>query len=154
MRTANAWFTSYSGDHQNSTNRTIHWVCVPAILWAVIAALWTVPVPAELGAPWLWAGAAMALALVFYWRTSSRIGLAMLALFGLLSALTNALYSALGPPRLFGLAVAVFVVAWVGQFIGHKFEGKRPSFLTDLSYLLVGPAWLVSKLMRRAGLAF
>ncbi|MGO9063566.1 MAG: Mpo1-like protein, partial [Myxococcaceae bacterium] len=56
MRTANAWFTSYSGDHQNSTNRTIHWVCVPAILWAVIAALWTVPVPAELGAPWLWAG--------------------------------------------------------------------------------------------------
>jgi uncharacterized membrane protein YGL010W len=48
----------------------------------------------------------------------------------------------------------VFVLAWIGQFIGHKIEGARPSFFTDLAYLLIGPAWLVGKLMRRAGVAY
>ncbi|MGO9830869.1 MAG: DUF962 domain-containing protein [Myxococcaceae bacterium] len=153
MRTADAWFTSYGSDHQHPTNRTLHWLCVPAILWASIAALWTIPVPAALGAPWLWAAMAMALALLFYFRLSARVGLAMLVLFALLSALTRALYGSLGPSRLLALAAAVFVLAWVGQFIGHHYEGKRPSFLTDLSYLLVGPAWLVSKVLRRAGWA-
>jgi len=48
----------------------------------------------------------------------------------------------------------VFVVAWVAQFVGHKVEGKRPSFLTDLAYLLIGPAWIVAKVMRRLGIAY
>ena len=154
MRTAEEWFSSYSRDHQNSTNRGIHWVCVPSILWAVIAALWTIPVPQALGVPGLFSCLAMAAALVFYFRLSRSLGLVMFAVFILLGALSNALFGALGPARLLAVAVAVFVVAWVGQFIGHIFEGKRPSFLTDLSYLMVGPAWLVSKLMRRAGVAY
>jgi uncharacterized membrane protein YGL010W len=85
---------------------------------------------------------------------SRSLGLVMLGLFILLGALCNALDGALGPTHVLGLAVGVFVAAWVGQFIGHIFEGKRPSFLTDLSYLMIGPAWLVSKLMRRAGVAY
>ncbi|MBO1765026.1 DUF962 domain-containing protein, partial [Escherichia coli] len=64
------------------------------------------------------------------------------------------LYRAIGPSQLMWLAIGVFVVAWVGQFIGHKIEGKKPSFLTDLAYLLIGPAWIVAKLMRRIGIAY
>ena len=153
MRTAEEWFSSYSKDHQNPTNRSIHWVCVPAILWAVIAALWTLPVPGTV-LPGLWSWLAMTAALIFYMRLSRTLGLVMLELFGLLGVLTNALYWTLGPMHLLALAVAVFVLAWVGQFIGHVFEGRRPSFFTDLSYLMIGPAWLVSKLMRRAGVAY
>ena len=96
----------------------------------------------------------MTFALVFYFRMSRSLGFVMLALFALLFFLTDTLYGAFGPTHLLALAVVVFVVAWVGQFIGHIFEGKRPSFFTDLSYLMVGPAWLVSKLMRRAGMAY
>jgi uncharacterized membrane protein YGL010W len=154
MRTAEAWFSSYSQDHQNPTNVSIHWVCVPAILWAVIAALWTIPAPGGLGMPGVWSWLAMAFALVFYFRMSRAIGLVMLALFALLAVLTSAIYASLGPVHLLALAVGVFIVAWLGQFIGHVYEGRRPSFLTDLSYLMVGPAWLMSKLMRRAGLAY
>jgi uncharacterized membrane protein YGL010W len=154
MRTAEEWFSGYSRDHQNPKNRTIHWLCVPAILWAVIAALWTIPVPSAVGTPGLWSWLAMTAALIFYVRMSRVLGLVMLVLFGLLGALTNALYWTLGSMHLLALAITVFVVAWVGQFIGHLFEGKRPSFLTDLSYLMVGPAWLMSKLMRRVGLAY
>jgi uncharacterized membrane protein YGL010W len=154
MRTAEEWFSSYSKDHQNPKNRSIHWVCVPAILWAVIAALWTIPVPSAVGLPGLWCWVAMAAALVFYFRMSKMLGVAMFGLFAVLGLLTNALYFGLGPARLLAAAVVVFVLAWVGQFIGHIYEGRRPSFLTDMSYLMVGPAWLVSKLMRSAGLAY
>lgn len=153
MRTAEEWFSSYSRDHQNPKNRAIHWVCVPAILWAVIAALWTIPVPGALSPTGVWSWLAMTFALVFYFRMSRSLGLAMLVLFAALFILTELLYGALGPSHLLQLALSVFVVAWVGQFIGHIYEGKRPSFLTDLSYLMVGPAWLIGKLMRRAGLA-
>lgn len=154
MRSAEEWFSSYSQDHQNPINRTIHWVCVPAILWSVIAALWTIPVPGTVGAPGLWSWLAMTAALIFYIRMSRTLGLLMFVLFGLLGVFTNALYWTLGAMPLLALAVAVFVVAWAGQFVGHIFEGRRPSFFTDLSYLMVGPAWLMSKLMRRAGLAY
>ena len=154
MRTAEEWFSRYSRDHQNSTNRVIHWVCVPAILWASIAALWTIPVPGSLSPSGAWSWLAMTFALVFYFRMSRSLGFVMLALFALLFFLTDTLYGAFGPTHLLALAVVVFVVAWVGQFIGHIFEGKRPSFFTDLSYLMVGPAWLVIKLMRRAGMAY
>ena len=151
MRTVHDWFGSYSADHQNPTNRLIHWICVPAILWAVIAALWLIPVPASIGKPGLWCALVMVGALTFYWRLSRPLGAAMIVLFVLLALLTDALYRALGSRDLLWLAIVVFVLAWIGQFVGHMIEGKRPSFFTDLAYLLIGPAWLVGKLMRRVG---
>jgi len=67
-------------------------------------------------------------------------------------ALTWWLHQQLGSRVLLWSAIGVFVLAWVAQFVGHEFEGKRPSFLTDLVYLLIGPLWLMSKLFRRLGL--
>ena len=40
--------------------------------------------------------------------------------------------------------IIAFIVAWIGQFIGHKIEGKKPSFVEDIKFLLIGPAWLLS----------
>ena len=59
-----------------------------------------------------------------------------------------------GPRGLLSLAIGVFVVAWIAQFIGHQIEGRRPSFLTDLTYLLIGPAWVVAKGLRKLGVAW
>ncbi|HOV58788.1 MAG TPA: DUF962 domain-containing protein [Rhodanobacteraceae bacterium] len=147
------WLGSYSEDHRHPANIAIHWVCVPLILWTVIAALWTVPVPPWLGRPGLWAGAGMFVALMFYLRLSRTLGYAMLGVFVLLGLGSEGLYRALGAMPLLALAGGVFLVAWIAQFIGHHLEGKRPSFLTDLAYLLIGPAWLVAKLLRRLGVA-
>lgn len=152
-RDLDRWLANYSEDHRNATNIAIHWICVPLILWAVIALLWAVPVPAVLGRAGLWAGVAMFLALTFYLRLSRPLGLAMLMAFGVLGLITEALYRALGALPLMWLALAVFVVAWIAHFVGHKIEGREPSFLTDLTYLLIGPAWLVAKIMRRLGIA-
>jgi uncharacterized membrane protein YGL010W len=154
MQSIHDWFESYGEDHRNPTNRLIHWICVPAILWSVIAALWVVPVPASIGKPGLWCALVMVAALSFYWRLSRPLGAAMIALFVALALATHFAFDALGAQRLLAIAATVFVAAWIGQFIGHRMEGRRPSFLTDLAYLLIGPLWLMGKLLRRIGIAF
>ncbi|WP_445144735.1 Mpo1 family 2-hydroxy fatty acid dioxygenase [Dyella sp. Tek66A03] len=146
------WLDSYSADHQNPTNRLLHWICVPLILWCAIALMWTIPVPSSIGRPGFWAVCALVLAFTWYWKQSRRLGTALLIALAAFALLTELAYRELGPSSLRVLAFAVFVVAWIGQFVGHLIEGRRPSFLTDLAYLLVGPAWLMDKLLRRFGL--
>lgn len=154
MRSVHDWFENYSADHRNANNRLIHWICVPAILWAAIAGLWLIPVPPGIGRPGFWSGLVMVAALSFYWRLSHALGVAMLVVFVVFGAFTEWLYRELGASQLLWIALGVFVVAWIGQFVGHLIEGRRPSFLTDLSYLLIGPAWLTGKLMRRLAIAY
>ena len=153
-REVDRWLGSYSEDHRNATNILIHWVCVPLILWTVIALLWIVPVPALLGRAGLWAGVAMFAAVSFYLRLSRPLGLAMFVAFLVLGLITEWLYRTLGPAQLMWLAIGVFVVAWIAQFIGHHVEGRRPAFFTDLVYLLIGPAWIVAKILRKLGVAY
>lgn len=148
-RPIDRYFAHYGADHQDPINQTIHWICVPLIVWSVIAALWTVPVPSQLGRPGLWAALAMFLAFLWYYRQSRRLGLAMALAFMGLAFVTELLFRWVGSTGLLLLAIVVFVGAWIGQFIGHRIEGRKPSFLTDLFYLLVGPAWLMAKTLRR-----
>jgi uncharacterized membrane protein YGL010W len=148
------WLFSYSGDHVNPTNQAIHVVCVPAIVWSVTAALWVVPVPEALARPGFWMAVGMFLAWVWYWRLSRPLALGMLVMFVLAGVVNRLLYDAIGAANLLWLAIAVFVVAWIGQFIGHKIEGRKPSFFTDLSYLLVGPLWTLNKLYRKLGWSY
>ncbi|MDR3429324.1 Mpo1-like protein [Silvimonas sp.] len=149
MRTANQWFDAYSGDHRNHTNQTIHWICVPVILWCALAMLWTIPSPLPLQG--FWALLAMAATLGFYTRLSYRLGLTMLLWLALNTWLVIAVLNAAGLHGLWVSALGLFVLAWIGQFVGHIIEGRRPSFFTDLAYLLIGPAWLMGKLTRRLG---
>jgi uncharacterized membrane protein YGL010W len=148
-RPVDRWFGNYSADHRNPLNQRIHVIAVPLILWSVIAVLWVIPVPAVLGRPGAWAGLAMAFSTLFYYRLSRPLGLVMALQFVALGLVTHLLMQALGSSGLLYLAIAVFVLAWIAQFIGHRYEGKKPSFLTDLVYLLIGPAWVMGKLMRR-----
>ncbi len=153
-RPIDRWFASYSGDHRNQTNQRIHVFAVPAILWSVIALLWCIPSPGTLFRPGMWAGLTMFAAWLFYYRASRRLGAGMAASLVLLALITHLLYERLGAANLAWLALGVFVVAWVGQFVGHKIEGKKPSFFTDLTYLLIGPAWVLAKLYRKLGWSY
>ena len=150
-RPIDRWFASYSGDHQNPTNQKIHFFAVPLILWSVTALLWCIPVPGTLFNAGLWAALASFVAWMFYNRASRRLGYGMLlVLFGMLM-LNRTLQGQIGMQGLLYAAIGVFVVAWIAQFIGHKIEGKKPSFLTDLVYLMIGPAWVLAKGYRKLG---
>ena len=153
-RPIDRWFASYSGDHRNARNQLIHVVCVPAILWSAIALLWCIPSPGTWFRAGLWAGLAMFAAWAFYYRASRKLGLGMLVVFVLLGWLTRWLHDSLGTTNLLYLAIGVFVVAWIGQFVGHRIEGRKPSFFTDLTYLLIGPAWVLAKLYRKLGWSY
>ena len=152
-RPIDRWFTQYSDDHRNDINQWIHVFAVPAILWSAVAMLWCIPVPGTLFQPGLWAALAMFCAWMFYNRASRELGYGMLAIFVAMAWSMRWLYASLGGPHLLFMGIGIFVVAWIAQFIGHRIEGRKPSFMTDLTYLLIGPVWVLAKLYRKLGWA-
>lgn len=153
-RPIDVWFAEYSADHQNATNQLIHYFAVPTIMWTVTALLWCIPVPGTLFGAGAWAAFASFAAWMFYYRASRTLGFGMLAVLVVMLGIDRYLQERIGLSMLLKVAIAVFVVAWIAQFVGHKLEGKKPSFLTDLVYLLIGPAWVLAKVLRRFGLAY
>lgn len=136
MPTIDEWFTRYGESHRNPVNKALHWVCVPAITWSVIAIAW-----------WLSPYAALvlcSLALAFYAYLSLPIAFGMLAVVALMVAPLPLL-----KVNVAMLAAVVFVIAWIGQFAGHRVEGRKPSFFDDIKFLLIGPAWLLGFIYRR-----
>ncbi|WP_374013020.1 DUF962 domain-containing protein [Pseudoxanthomonas koreensis] len=151
LRPIDRYFASYSDDHRNVLNQRIHVVAVPAILWSVVALLWCIPVFGTIAKTGIWAALAMFFAWMFYYRMSRPLGMGMLAAFFFCGCLCRLLEMRLGLTTLLMAAAGVFVIAWIAQFVGHKYEGRKPSFLTDLVYLLIGPAWVMAKFYRQMG---
>jgi uncharacterized membrane protein YGL010W len=152
MRTLDQWLDEYGDSHRNRVNKALHWICVPPIVLSVIGFLWALPFPAALAqfAPWLnWATIATPLALLYYVTLSPALALGLLPVFIAMLTLISALERL--PWPLWLSCVAIFVVAWLGQFIGHAIEGKRPSFFKDVQFLLIGPLWLLADVYRRLG---
>ena len=149
MRTLDQWFSEYAVSHQNKTNQLIHYICVPAIFFSIVGLLMSIP-PGPLTKvfpmyiPFLenWAVVALILVLLFYMRLSISMGIKVL-IFATLCIAGNFYISLIAP--LWLVSILIFVLAWIGQFYGHKVEGKKPSFLKDLQFLLIGPAWVIKK---------
>lgn len=135
----------YSLSHQNKTNIIIHKICVPTIMFSVIGLLKAFPVPAEWPL-WLdWSTIIIIGALIYYASFKNlKVFVSMLVLVLLQVAILEFLR-----PHFFILCLFLFVIAWIFQFIGHKIEGKKPSFLKDLTFLLIGPVWAINSLIRR-----
>ncbi len=132
----------YEESHRHPHNEIIHFVCVPVIVWTVLALIWLLHPLA--------AGGAVCLALVYYWTLSKPFALGMAIMAGAMLGFTFAL----PPSLLLPLALSAFVLAWIGQFIGHKIEGKKPSFFEDIQFLLIGPLFVLSFLYRRLSIKY
>ena len=133
---------TYRESHLNHTNELIHFVCVPVIVFTLLGILWWIHP--------LVAVAATAASLWYYFTLSRPFALGMLAMAVLMLALLSLLPSIIVLP----LSIGIFIVAWIGQFIGHKIEGKKPSFLVDVRFLLIGPLFVLSFLYRRLRIAW
>ncbi len=141
-RTIDTLLSKYSESHLNHTNELIHFVCVPVIVFSLLGLVWSVHPLAAV--------AVTALSLAYYVQLSKAFAVGMLVM----SLCMLVLLAALPPAIVLPLSVAIFVLAWIGQFIGHKIEGKKPSFLEDLRFLLIGPLFVLSFLYRRFNLAW
>ena len=149
MKTAQQWFDEYGQSHKNSFNKAIHWLAVPIIYLTVLGILWQIPMPFALFAQQeiTWSLIVAVPVLLFYFNLSFSIGLGMTIFTGLGVMLIRWLDQSF-TIDVWLISVLLFVVMWVLQFIGHKVEGKKPSFFQDLQFLLIGPAWLLSFIYR------
>lgn len=142
MRTIDTLLAKYSESHLNPTNEVIHFICVPVIVFTLLGLLWSIH--------WVVAVAVTLASLAYYARLSKPFAVGM----ALMSGLMLLILAALPDQAILPLSIAIFVLAWVGQFIGHQIEGKKPSFLEDLRFLLIGPLFVLSFLYRRLNLSY
>ncbi|MEL4455074.1 DUF962 domain-containing protein [Lutimonas vermicola] len=152
MKTIQQWYDDYAVSHQNKTNQKIHYICVPAIFFSIVGMIMSIPSgflqrTLNISNPMIgnWASVLLMLLLLFYLRLSFALFLRMLG-FSVLCVMGNYYLSQIAP--LFMTSLIIFIAAWIGQFYGHKIEGKKPSFFKDLQFLLIGPAWVFEKLSR------
>lgn len=153
MRTFEEWMSEYGESHQNPTNQVIHKICVPLIMFSLLGMLWLIPVP-ELFSRFEnmnWSTVFGLFCLVFYALFNLKMfigmGLMLIPMFYGIILIANH-YSS----EMLTIMILIFVLSWIGQFIGHKIEGKKPSFFKDLSFLLIGPLWVLNSLYKKLGI--
>jgi uncharacterized membrane protein YGL010W len=137
--------TIYGESHQNKINKLIHWICVPSIMFSLVGFIMHLPFIGEISLFKNWAVLLLIIALIYYLRLSfvlfnGFIPISFLLLYGNWELMEYC--KSQHCSSLIALLI-IFIIAWIGQFIGHKIEGKKPSFLQDLQFLLIGPAWLL-----------
>lgn len=155
MTTVNQWLEEYGESHKNETNKFIHWICVPAIFFSITGLLYSVKLPFQLSENLQWnlAFIVLLLAVIYYFMLSVPLGFGMFV-FGLFCIALCFLIENYLPVSLWLFSLIVFVAAWIGQFYGHKIEGKKPSFFKDLQFLLIGPMWLMSFVYKKMGMKY
>ena len=153
MKTLDQWFEEYAVSNQNPKNKAIHYICVPAIFFSIVGLLMSIPSGflnnlLHLNQPIIenWAAVVLIFVLFFYIRLSVSMAV-KIAVFSVLCLVINFYIGQFIP--LWAFSIAVFAVAWIGQFYGHNIEGKKPSFLKDIQFLMIGPAWVVENLFSK-----
>ena len=157
MKKIDHLFSEYAESHQNSTNKTIHWICVPLIFWSILGFISLIPSPhvfiEYFGMISIVSLVAIFLVTFFYFRLSWRIALIMVFIMLLMEHLVYFINIEF-QHKSWICFLSVFVLSWIGQFYGHKIEGKKPSFLKDLQFLLVGPIWLLHFILKKFGIKY
>ena len=145
MKSVNYWLEEYSVSHQNALNIMIHKLCVPLIVWCILGFLW------------LFSSLILICTLVsivfFYGLLSIPLCLGFL-LEIVVMLLSIYLLEIFLYEKMFSIFFISFVLAWILQFIGHLIEGKKPSFLKDLQFLLIGPLWSLSLTYKKLKIKF
>lgn len=139
IRRVDQLLAHYEESHRNPKNELIHFIAIPLIMLSLVGMMFAIH-------PYV-AYAFIAASMVYYLRLSLVFFVTML----LWSVLSVGVLFAM-EPLVLELSVAIFIGAWVMQFVGHKLEGKKPSFFEDIQYLWVGPLFVLSKLFTKLGL--
>ena len=141
MKSVEDWLDAYGESHQNPINKKIHWICVPLIMFSLLGLLWMVHLPFYIESTYFNACTLLiALVSIYYLKLSIPMGIGMLLIsFSMIFIIIQINDSGVIP------YIIIFILAWIGQFIGHKIEGRKPSFFEDLQFLLIGPLWILAQ---------
>ncbi|RZK92145.1 MAG: DUF962 domain-containing protein [Pedobacter sp.] len=160
-RPVDVYFDKYQESHNNHTNEIIHWICVPLIIFSLLGLVWSIPFPhlgflGKYNGFVNWASFLIAFSIYYYYRLSPVLSYMMLILVFLMSwgIVSLEQLQKEGGPSVWLVCLIIFVISWIGQFIGHKIEGKKPSFLDDVKFLLIGPIWLLHFVCKKVGIKY
>ena len=170
MKQLHEWMDEYGESHQNKINKLIHWICVPIIMLSLIGILSKVSISSHAIAISLGSGELISqyatlflpldlgniiivIAFIYYLRMSVPMAAGMFVI-GIVIRLICAIISSTFITNDIYIYISIFFIAWIGQFIGHKIEGKKPSFIKDIQFLLIGPAWLLSYIYQKFGVRY
>ncbi|AZB16286.1 DUF962 domain-containing protein [Chryseobacterium indologenes] len=157
MRKVDLLFAEYSKSHRNTINKCIHWICVPLIFWTILGFVSLIPSPhfcnSYFGCISMVSLISMVLITLFYVRLSLLIGVVMIAIMVLMEHFIYQVNITMGKQSWI-LYLAVFVVTWIFQLIGHKIEGKKPTLVKDVQFVLVGPIWLLTYILKKTGVKY
>lgn len=133
-----AILAEYAVSHQNPINQKIHKFCVPLIMWSVLGLLASIPSPVNMAYVFI-------IASLGYYIHFKNLSIILVILAPVIPMMIGVyLLRDYG----FELWLGIFIAAWVGQFIGHKIEGKKPSFFQDVFFLLIGPLWILRSFIK------
>lgn len=150
------WLEMYGESHQNKTNKLIHWFCVPVITFTLLGLLSLLSYTFILDNQEITFNLAwilVVIAVIFYLRLSYSLTIGMFIFSGLCIWLINKLSLSFNTTELLIIYIVAFVFAWIAQFIGHEIEGKKPKFIEDIQFLLIGPAWLLSFIYKKLNIS-
>ena len=158
MRRIDLLLDEYGESHRNETNKFIHWICVPLIFFSIVGLIWSIPdrfIENVLGnGPYAnWATLALLFVLAYYASLSITLMIGM-TIFSILCLFIAKNLDVMNFAPLWLISLIIFIIAWIGQFYGHKVEGKKPSFLKDVQFLLIGPAWLMHFIYKKLGIPY
>jgi uncharacterized membrane protein YGL010W len=160
-RPVDVYFDKYAESHQNPTNKAIHWICVPLIVFSLLGLVWAIPFPyikflGQYNSFINWGAILIAVAVYYYYKLSPVLSYFMLLVIFLFTygIVFLANWQKVGGPPLWESCLAIFVASWIGQFVGHKIEGKKPSFFDDLRFLLIGPIWLLHFILNKFSIRY
>ena len=164
MKKIDLLLEEYGSSHKNKINKLIHWICVPAIFFSIVALIWSIPLgPLENlkinDYQYInWATIALVFVVVYYIRLSPLLTIGMIIFSTICLYVTNYLENLIFNGKiefqLWLIALIIFVISWIIQFIGHEIEGKKPSFLKDVQFLLIGPAWLMHFIYKKINISY
>lgn len=141
MRTVEQHLTQYAAYHRDRRNIATHFVGVPIIVFSVVLALAQLKLGA-VHAGWLGIVAASA----YYIFLDRMLGIWLAAFLVLCGAVSSLISMQFSIPASLGIAVVIFVVGWIIQFVGHKYEGVKPAFVDDLMGLVIGPLFVTAEI--------
>ena len=159
MRKIDNLLSEYGVSHQNPTNKLIHQIYVPLIFFSLMGLIASIPsgvLSSAFGEGSMyanWAAVVLALALIYYITLSFPLTIGMF-LFALACLFFINQLVLLNIAPLWLVSLGIFVAAWIGQFYGHKVEGKKPSFFKDVQFLMIGPAWLMHFIYKKIGIPY
>src|ERR1700737_4996405 len=136
MRDIRMLFADYASYHRTRGNKAFHRVGIPLIMLTLLGMLARVPVAGPVDAAILLIAVAEVIYLILGWRL------------GAIMLVVSAAFYYVGLSLPLWLNVALFIIGWILQFVGHSvYEKRQPAFLKNALHLLVGPLWILNDLV-------